>query len=261
MGIRAVQPLFGELGVEVLAVEAGDVAQGDVLGAFSGAGAGVGAVAEAKFVHLAHHGAGAALALDLALGQQCELADLGRHEEHCRAVLAGGHAGAAADAGGRVHGHVGYFLRDGGGVGVRSAAAVERYVAAGLLDFVEGVAVDHEVAHYGEGCRAPGFDGDGVAVVELAHVQLAGGDALYGAVGVSVDVERAHAADAFAAVRVKHYGFLALFDELLVEHVKGFEEAGAGGYVIEMIGDKLSFLLRTTLTPYFQIYADVVFHF
>lgn len=94
--------LFGKLGVEVLPVEAGNVAQGDVLGTFGGAGTGVGAVAEAELVHLGHHGAGATLALYLALGQQSELADLGRDKEHCRAVFAGCHAGAATDAGGAV---------------------------------------------------------------------------------------------------------------------------------------------------------------
>ena len=208
--------LFGKLGVEVLAVEAGNVAQGDVLGTFGGAGTGVGAVAEAQLVHLGHHGAGATLALNLALGQQSELADLGRDKEHCRAVFAGCYAGAATDAGGAVHGLVGDSLGDGYCVGIGGAAAVHRHVAAGLLNLVKGVAVDHEVAHDGEGCRAPGLDGDGVAVVEFAHVQLAGGDALHEAVGVSVDVERAHAADALAAVRVEHYGFLALFDELTV---------------------------------------------
>ena len=143
--------LFGELGDDEFAVEAGDVAQGDVLGTFGGAGTGVGTVAEAEFVHLLDHGARTTATFYLTLGQEGKLADLGRDEEHGRAVLAGSDAGAAADAGGRVHGHVGDLFRDGGVVGVGRTTAVERHVAAGLLDFIEGVAVDDEVADHGEG--------------------------------------------------------------------------------------------------------------
>ena len=252
--------LIGKLGLDELAVETGDVRQADVLGALGGAGAGVGAVAEAQFVHLAHHGAGAAGALHLALGQKGELAHLGRDEEHGRTVLAGSHAGAAADAGGGVHGLVGHLFRDGEVVGVGGAAAVERHIAAGLLDFIESVTVDHKVADHGESGRTPGFDGDLVAVVELAHVQLAGGDTLHGAVGMAVDVERAHAADAFAAVVVKHYRFLVVVHELLVEHIEHFEERRTGGYVIEMVFDELAGFLGTTLTPNLEVYANCCFH-
>ena len=42
-----------------------------------------------------------------------------------------------------------------------------------------------------------------VAVVELAHVELAGGGAALGAVGAAVDHHRARAADALAAVVVE----------------------------------------------------------
>ena len=261
MDVDVSRRLFGELGVEEFAVEACDVAQRNVLGTFGGAGTGVGAVAEAEFVHLGYHGACATFAFNLALGQECELAYLGRYEEHGRAVLAGSHAGAAADAGGGVHGHVGHFLGDGCGVGIGSAAAVERYIAAGLLDFIESGAVDHEVADNGESGRTPGFDGDFLTVVEFAHVELAGCDALNGTVGVSVDIERAHAADALAAVGVEDYGFFTLFDESLVEHVEHFEERAAGGYIVEVVFDELSFLFGTTLTPNFEVYTYSCFHF
>ncbi len=216
------------LGFDEFAVEAGDVAQRNVLGTFGCAGTGVGTVAESEFVHLVDHCARAAGTFNLTLGQECELAYLCADEEHGRAVLAGSHAGAAADAGSGVHSDVSHFLRDGEAVGVRSSAAVERNVAAGLLDLVECVAVDHEVTHNGECGRAPGFDGDGVLVVKFAHVELAGGDSLNGAVGVSVDVERTHAADTFATVAVKNYGLFVAVDELLVEHVEHFKERASG---------------------------------
>ena len=61
---------------------------------------------------------------------------------------------------------------------------------------------------------------------ELAHVQLAGGRAALGAVGLAVDHQRARAADALAAVVVEDDGLAAFVDELLVEHVEHLEERG-----------------------------------
>ena len=69
--------LFGEFGVDEFAVEAGDVAQGDVLGAFGCTCTGVGAVAEAEFVHFLNHGASTTFAFNLTLGQESELAHFG----------------------------------------------------------------------------------------------------------------------------------------------------------------------------------------
>ena len=86
----------------------------------------------------------------LALGKEGKLAHLRSYKEHCGAILAGCHACTATDAGRRVHGDIGNLLRDGEVVCVRSSAAVERYIAACLLNLVEGVAVDHEVANHGE---------------------------------------------------------------------------------------------------------------
>ncbi len=90
--------LFFAFGGDELAVHAADVVELDVLGAFSGAGTGVGAVAEAEFVHLCYHCAYTTVFLYFTLWEQCELADLGADEEHCRAILAGSDTCAAADA-------------------------------------------------------------------------------------------------------------------------------------------------------------------
>ncbi len=91
-------------------------------------------------------------------------------------------------------------------------------------------------------------------------MELAGGDTLHGAVGMTVDIERAHTADTFAAVVVEHDGFFALLYELLVEHVEHLKEARACRNVVERVVDELSFLFGTTLTPNFQFYADCMFH-
>lgn len=180
--------LFRAFCVDELTVETSYVAQRNALGALGGAGTGIGAVTETEFVHFANHCASTTFALYLTLGEKSELAYLCRNEEHGRAVLAGGNTCAAADASSGVHSCVGDRLADGQIVCVGSAAAVERYIAAGLLDFVECGAVNHEVADNGECSRAPGFDGDSVAVVEFAHVELASSDALNGSVGMTVDV-------------------------------------------------------------------------
>ena len=210
--------LVGELGLDKFAVEAGDVGYRLVLRADSLAGAGVGAVTEAKLLHLSHHSLSSASSLRTTLWQQGELAHLGAHEEHGGAVLASCYAGTATDAGGAVHSLVSVLLGDEDGVGILGSTGAHGHVTAGSLYLVECGAVDHAVLDNGEGGRTPGFYGDDVAVVEAAHVELAGGGTRFGfAVGGTVDVERAHTADTFAAVVVENNRFFTLFNQRLVE--------------------------------------------
>ncbi len=91
-------------------------------------------------------------------------------------------------------------------------------------------------------------------------MKLAGCDALYRSVGMTVDVEGAHAADALTAVAVENNGLLALVDELLVEHVEHFKEARSGGNVLDAIVDESTLFLGTALTPYLEVYINIVFH-
>ena len=216
--------LVVELGLDELAVEAGDVGDRLILRALSLAGTGVGAVSEAQFLHLGHHGLGTLGSLGTALGQQGELAHLTGDEEHGRAVLAGSHTGSASDAGGAVHGLVGILLRDEDGIGILGLASAHRSITTGSDDLVEGRAVDHAVLDHGEGSRAPGLNGDDVTVVEAAHIELAGCGSLCGTVGMAVDIKRAHTADTLAAVVVEDKRLLTALDELLVENVEHFEE-------------------------------------
>ena len=76
---------------------------------------------------------------------------------------------------------------------------------------------------------------DLVAVLEGAHVQLAGGGDL-GAVRLAVDHQAAHAADALATVGVERDRLLALGVELLVEHVEHLEERHVLGDAVELVG-------------------------
>ena len=241
--------LVFELGLEELSVEAGDVGYGDSLRALGLASSGVCAIAEAELVHLGHHSLGAARGLDTALREEGQLAHLGRDEEHGGAVFASRRASAAAYAAGGVHGLVCGLFGDGEGVGVLRRAAADGGVATGLHDLVIGRAVDHKVADHGEAGRTPRLDGDGLTVGEAAHMELAGGGVAVAAVRVAVDVERAHAADALAAVVVEHHGLLMLGHELLVEGVEHLEERHVGGDVLEIVGLEMAFLLRSFLTP------------
>ena len=229
-------------------VEAGDHVERDLLGAGRGALADVGAAAEALVVVLRGHVDHAAVALGLALRQLAEVGDLGTDEQRRRPVGAGRHAGAAADAGGDVEGPVGLVLRHGYGVRVRGRAGVDRDVAAGLDDPVEGRAVDAEVLDDRERVGPPGLDDDLVAVLEGAHVQLAGRGDL-GAVRLAVDHQATHAADALAAVGVERDGFLALGVQLLVEDVEHLEERHVGGDRVELVGLHGACGLRVRLAP------------
>ena len=65
--------LVSELCLDELAVQASDIGDRLVLRALSLASAGVGAVAEAEFLHLGHHGLGTLGSLGTTLGQQGEL--------------------------------------------------------------------------------------------------------------------------------------------------------------------------------------------
>ena len=223
---------------------------GNLLGAFGLAGTRVGAVAEAQFVHLGDHRLGAARTLDTALGQFGERRHAGGDEEHGRTVLARRGAGSAADAGGGVHRLLGVGLRDRNGVGVGHRVRAHRDEASGLQNLVVSRTVHHEVLDDGERRRAPRLDGDRRAVLELAHVDLAGRGALAGTVGLSVDVQRAHAADTLAAVVVEGHRLLALVDEIVVQDVEHFEERGVGRNVLHLVALESAFGFSVLLTPY-----------
>ena len=109
-------------------------------------------------------------------------------------------------------------------------------VAAGLDDPVERAAVDHQVLDHREGVGPPRLDVDHVAVVERAHVQLAGGGLLR-AVGHAVDDHAALPADALAAVVVEGDRVVALQRQPLVEHVQHLQEGHVLGDVGHLVGD------------------------
>ena len=62
-----------EFGFQELAVQTGNVLDGNALGAFHFASSGIGTISETKLIHFSHHGFGTACCLYLALREQCQL--------------------------------------------------------------------------------------------------------------------------------------------------------------------------------------------
>ena len=157
------------------------------------------------------------------------MADLGPHKQHRAGVLAGGHTSPATDARCRIHGHVCLMFRNQDGIGIGDTARGGTDVAARLDDFVESGTVHHEVTDDGEGLGAPWFNPDIVAIVELAHVELAGGDAVVVAMGATIDIQSAHAANALTTVVVEAHGMgNAVVDEPLIQDVEHLKEGTVG---------------------------------
>ena len=219
----------------VAAVHLGDDVLGDVLGARGFALVMVRAIAEAGGVHGGDHGLRAVRSLGLALRQMVQVRQLGRDVQHGRAVGARGNAGAATDAGRGIHRAIRFFLRYGYRVGVRRRPDVGGNETAGRLDAIKGAAINRQVLDHRERRCAPRLDEDLVAVLELAHVQLARRRRLLTTVGTAVDHHRTRAADAFATIVVERDRLFALFGELFVQHVEHLEERGvfanAGDFV------------------------------
>ena len=190
--------------------------------------------------------------LGFALRQQVQVGDLGGNEEHGGGVLADRDAGAAADAGGGVHGAVRGRLGNREGVAVGRAAGVHRNEAAGLDDAIEGAAVGHQVLDDGEGLRPPRFDGNRIAVFEMPQVKLARGSAAMAAMGDAADDERAHAADAFPAVGVKGNRIFAARNDVFVHDVEHLQERHVRDDVPGLVGLELAGGIRVLLPPNFE---------
>ena len=252
--------LVAELGAKELAVQAGDVSQADLLGALGSTSAGVRTVAKAKLIHLSHHRFSACLSLNLALREQSELANLGSHEEHSRAVLASSSTSTATDAAGSIHRLVSSRLGDRDSISVGHTAGINRDEASGSHDLVVSLAVNHQILDNRECMAAPWLNGDGVTIVELTHVELAGGDGAVWSVRMTVDVHRAHTADTLAAVVIEGVRVFVLTDELLVEDIHHLQERCTLEDVFEFVGLEETFSFRSGLTPNANFNVNVAVH-
>ena len=178
------------------------------------------------------------------------MADLGTHKQHRAGILAGSHASAATDARCRIHGHVRLVFRDGDGVGIWHTARGGADVASRLDDFVECGTVHHKVTDDGERLRTPGLNPDIIAVFELTHVELAGGDAIVVAMRAAIDIESAHAADALAAVVVETNRMGdAVVDDPFVQDVEHLKEGTIGRDAVQRISLEMALGASVLLSP------------
>ena len=123
-------------------------------------------------------------------------------------------------------------------------------VASRLDNLVEGGTLHHKVADDRERLGAPRLDPDVVSIMELTHVQLAGGDAVVVAMRTAIDIESAHATDALATVVVEAHGMgNVVVDELLVQDVKHLKEGAFGRDAFQRIGLEMALGAGVLLTP------------
>ena len=74
------------------------------------------------------------------------------------------------------------------GISIRDAASVNRDVTSSLNELIQSRTIDHQVFDNRKRLRAPRLHGDGVAVLELTHVQLACCGVFEPSVRMSVDI-------------------------------------------------------------------------
>ena len=128
------------------------------------------------------------------------------------------HAAASIAASAAVFGHR-------NGVGIGRAARVDGDETAGLDDAVERAAVDDQVFDERKRLGAPGLDGDRLAVLEMAHVQLAGGGAAFVRRAELPLMTSEHMPQMPSRQsRSKAIGSSPSADQSLVDHVEHFEE-------------------------------------
>ena len=258
------EKLILELRLEELPVKTCDMGDRHMLRTFHLAGTGVGAGTETELVHLGNHRLGPLGSLDLALRKKCEGAYTCGNEKHSRTVLACSYTGTAADTCSTVHALFSNLMGDRNHISVRDSAGIHRDEAAGLHDLVECLAVYDEVLDNREYIASPRLDSDGVTVLELAHVQLAGGHLVIRSMCPSVDIERTCTAYTLTAVMVERdraaalappldsYRIHTFMDELLVKDVEHLEKGAVRRYILDLVGLKMSFCLGVFLAPYLQ---------
>lgn len=178
--------LLREFRLKELTVETGDVVDGDSLRALHLAGARVGTVTETKLLHLRNHIPSSTSGLRLTLRKQSEGADPCGHEQHCGTILTGRHAGAATNAGSRVHALLSILVRNKDVVGILSGTSSDRDESASLKDLVKGAAVNHQVLDDRETGASERLYRDGCSILEMTHEQLAGRHVIVRTVGTAI---------------------------------------------------------------------------
>ena len=219
---------------------------GDTLRALQLTGAGVGTVAEAKFVHLR---------------QQGERTDASRNEQHRRAVLTGCNTSTAANTGSCIHTLLSLIVRNKDIVGILGRSGTHGDKTTGLENLVEGGTIHHKVLDYREGGTPPRLYRNGRPVLKVTHKQLTCSNMVIRSVSTTVYIERTCSAYTLSAIVVEGYRTTALAaslycnrvaaftNQLLVQNIEHLKERRIFFDTRNMIGLEMSFCLGVLLTP------------
>ena len=229
------------------------------------AGAGVGTVTEAEFVHLRDHSLGPALSLGTSLRKQSERADAGSDEQHRRSVLTGSNASAATYAGCCIHTLLSFVVGNKQNVCILSGAGTYGDESSSLEYLIERTTIDYEILDNGECGTAERLYCNSSTVLEVAHKELTGCNVVVRTVGTAVDIQRTSSADTLTAVVVERNRTAALAsslysyrvatfpDKLLIEDIEHLEERGVLLDTADVVGLEMAFCLGVFLTPYLKI--------
>src|SRR5206468_2037299 len=133
----------------------------------------IGATAEEFLLDLGDHVQRSQGPFRLALREKSEVTNFGSCEKGGRGIGTCGHAGAATDAGGSIHGEVGVLFRNRDSVAIgRTARGYGNESSAGN-NSIEGTSIDDQIFDHGEGPGAPRLQVEHIAIFEMTHVKLA----------------------------------------------------------------------------------------
>ncbi|MEZ4634312.1 MAG: hypothetical protein R2856_04925 [Caldilineaceae bacterium] len=114
---------------------------------------------------------------------------------------------------------------------------------------IESTAVDDQILDDRERLCPPRLDHNGIALFEMAHVQLASCDRLLWAVRHTVDHQAAHATDPLTTVVIEGHRFLVVMYQRFVEQIHHFEERRLRADLIEHVIYQFSWCAGVLLTP------------
>ena len=180
--------------------------------------------------------------------------NLGPGKQRGGTIRTRGHAGSAANTGGSIHGPIRCIFADEVRIAVHRIPSGDRDVSPSGNHAIEGAAIDDQVLNERESASAPGLKNQLIALLEVAHGQLANRGGTLRPVRNAVDHKAAGATNPFAAIVLKGYRLLALFDQALVEHVQALQHRHLTTFNVHGIADELARNPGIFLTPDFQRY-------
>ena len=103
-----------------------------------------------------------------------------------------------------------------------------RNKATGLDDAVKRPTIHHQVFDDGEGVGTPRLNRDVVAILEFAHMELAGGGGELTAMCQPVNHHATRTTNPFPTIMIESDWFFTFRNQLLVQDIKHFQEGHVG---------------------------------